>query len=104
MECGPLASSLPGIVGHTGSSPVDCRNGTKMPVEGGLNDYRGWRLEDHRRICIGSPVWPPERADSDADPWAAKPMKTSKFVEAMVEPVAAEPMPDPPRMPYSGAS
>jgi hypothetical protein len=30
-------------------------------------------------------------------------MDTSKIVEAMVEPVAAEPMPATPRMPYSRA-
>ena len=35
MAWGPLASSLQGIAGHMDSSPSDCRNGTKMPVEGG---------------------------------------------------------------------
>jgi hypothetical protein len=76
---------------------------------GGLDDHRGRRLNDHRRIAIGIPVWPPERAEADADWWAAQPvelvnmMDMSKIVEAMVEPMAAEPMPAPPGVPYSRA-
>jgi hypothetical protein len=75
-----------------------------LPYGWGIN---GRGSHNPRRIRIRggirSPVWPPERPDADADPWAAKPMEPAKMVEAMVEPVAAEPMPTPPRMPDSRA-
>src|SRR5262245_46044187 len=48
MAWGPSAASLRGIAGHRGSSPADCRNSTKVPVEG--------EAGRPPRLAIGQPL------------------------------------------------